>query len=136
MRSKTKSLWNMQVRVSEELTAFFNLCRETEKLFQYCQQKINELDKETQDWLHKLELDTLDSHEKAKIATQLKRCRKERRYYKDRLESVAPLRELLDNNPGKMFLNAVNGAIAKTKKVEEYHACRTYIPRVVKEEML
>lgn len=127
------SLWNQSIRISDELTRFTNLCSEVKRMHTYCEDRLKECDKETQDYLHKLELESLTSSEKAKIATALKRVRKERRYYKDRVESCQPLIEAIETNPCKIFINNLSGVVSKCKRVESYHTSRTYIPKVVKE---
>ncbi len=128
-----ESLWNQSIRISDELTRFTNLCVEVRKMHTYCEERLRECDKETQDYLHKLELENLTSSEKAKIATALKRVRKERRYYKDRVEACQPLIDALETNPCKLAINSLSGVVSKCKRVEAYHLSRTYIPKVVKE---
>lgn len=136
MRRVKDSLWNQSIRISDELTRFTNLCAEVRKMHTYCEERLRDCDKETQDYLHKLELETLTSSEKAKIATALKRVRKERRYYKDRVEACQPLIEAFETNPAKLFINNLSGVVSKCKRVEGYHASRTYIPKVVKETLI
>ena len=92
------------------------------------------MDRLTQDFLHKLELDGLDYKERAKVATQLAKCRQARRECKDTVEILEPLVQFLESDKGKNLLNLVREALGKTRKVEERMETRTYIPRVLEQE--
>ena len=96
--------------------------------------EVNRMDRLTQDYLHKLELDNLDYKERAKVATQIAKCRQARRACKDTVEVLKPLVEFLESDRGKNLYNLVREALGKTRKVEERMEARTYIPRVLKEE--
>ena len=91
-----------------------------------CAAQVQE-DKKTSDYLHKLELDDLNYSERAKVATQLKNNRKQRREYKDVCEELAPIVTFLQEN--KAFLNKLEQTLGAVRKVEKYHANRTYISR-------
>ena len=72
----------------DEISKFLNITIEFTEQFRKLKQKydfynnaVQELDRATQDVLHKLELDKLSSGEKCKWATQLSNIRKDRRYY-------------------------------------------------------
>ena len=82
----------------------------------------------------KLELDGLDYKERAKVATQLAKCRQARRECKDTVEILEPLVQFLESDKGKNLLNLVREALGKTRKVEERMETRTYIPRVLEQE--
>jgi hypothetical protein len=96
--------------------------------------EVNRMDRLTQDYLHKLELDGLDYKERAKVATQLAKCRQVRRECKDTVEILEPLVQFLESDKGKNLLNLVREALGKTRKVEERMETRTYIPRVLEQE--
>ena len=91
----------------------------------------------TQDLLHKLELDELSTGEKNKIATQLKYCRKDRRYWKDIVEELEPFIDVF--NPTKTnnasvhvkTINLIRESLGKVRKQEAYHADRKYKPRIL-----
>ena len=102
---------------------------------------VNKCDQLTQDLLHKLELDKLSNSEKNKIATQLKYCRKDRRYWKDIVEELEPFVDLFvamgDNKKvaesSKTFINMLRSSVlGKIRKQETYHANRSYKPRIIK----
>ena len=89
------------------------------------------MDRLTQDYLHKLELENLDYKERAKVATQLAQCRQARRACKDTVEVLKPLVEFLESDRGKNLYNLVREALGKTRKVEERMETRVYFPRVL-----
>ena len=96
--------------------------------------EVNRMDRLTQDYLHKLELDNLDYKERAKVATQLAHCRQQRRECKDTVEVLEPLVQFLESDKGKNLLNLMREALGKTRKVEERLETRTYVPRVLPQE--
>ena len=98
-------------------------------MYDYCLEQSETYDKLTSDFLHKFELDSLSSAEKAKLGTALKQHLKERRYYKDRVEELEPFIKLLNDNIGKAFVRDLTECLGKVRKQETYHNCRTYIPR-------
>ena len=65
---------------------------------------MNRLDKLTQDYLHQLELDNLKCAERSKVATQLAICRKNRRYYKDKVEELQSLIDFLGEVENKKVI--------------------------------
>ena len=78
-----------KMMVSKHIEDFIRFHRLAMSQYRYCTEQLKNCDKYTQDLLHKLELEDLTSSEKGKIATQLKYIRKDRRYYKDRVEELA-----------------------------------------------
>ena len=55
----------------------------------------------TQDYLHSLELDDLRYEERNKVATKLAINRKDRRYFKDRVEEYEPIVKFLNEQKNK-----------------------------------
>lgn len=82
----------------------------------------------------KLELDSPDYKERAKVATQLAKCRQQRRECKDTVEVLEPLVQFLESDKGKNLLNLMREALGKTRKVEERMETRAYVPRVLVQE--
>ena len=116
---------------SESISGFCKLMEDAQKDYAWNYGEVNRMDKLTQDYLHKLELENLDYKERAKIATQLTRCRQARRACKDTVEVLEPFVQFLESDKGKNLLNLVREALGKTRKVEERMETRTYIPRVL-----
>jgi hypothetical protein len=127
-----------KIKVSKQLKEFLRFYNESVTAYNYCTNRLEECDKLTQDLLHKLELDKLTTVDKNKIATQLKYCRQDRRYYKDRVEELKPFMTLFNGDDHSTihnkFINKLQNALGQTRKVEEYHNNRTYNPRILKDE--
>ena len=102
---------------SESISSFCELMENAQRDYAWNYDEVNRMDRLTQDYLHKLELDGLDYKERAKVATQLE-----------------PLVQFLESDKGKNLLNLVREALGKTRKVEERMETRTYIPRVLEQE--
>lgn len=119
---------------SESISSFCKLMENAQRDYAWNYDEVNRMDRLTQDYLHKLELDGLDYKERAKVATQLAKCRQARRECKDTVEILEPLVQFLESDKGKNLLNFVREALGKTRKVEERMETRTYIPRVLEQE--
>lgn len=101
--------------------------------YEWNREEVNRLDKLTQDYLHQLELDGLDYSERARVATQLSKCRKLRRISKDTVEVLEPLIEFLNSDKGRGMLNLMRETLGKTRKVEERMKTRTYRYKVLEQ---
>lgn len=118
-------------KFSETIGDFCNAVVEAQKDYEWNYEQVNRMDKLTQDYLHKLELEGLDYKERAKVATQLAKCRQERRKCKDTVEVLEPLVQFMDSEKGKALLNLIREVLGKTRKVEKSMESRTYIPRIL-----
>lgn len=101
------------------------------KDFEWNYEEVGKMDRLTQDYLHKLELDDLNYKDRAKIATQIAKCRCRRRECKDTVEVLEPLIQFLKSDKGKNLFNLLRETLGKTRKVEERMETRTYFPRVL-----
>ena len=81
----------MKKKSSEYISEFLNFITEVQSPYRFCSEEVNNQDKLTQDYLHSLELGELKCDERSKIATKLAINRKDRRYYKDRVEEFEPI---------------------------------------------
>lgn len=70
-------------KFSSVISDFVQMMEEASKDYAWNYEEVNRMDRLTQDYLHKLELDNLDYKERAKVATQLAQCRQARRACKD-----------------------------------------------------
>ena len=96
---------------------------------------VSEKDKELTDITHKAELTKLKQNEKAKLMTELQYNRRERRYWKNKVDEFQPLYELMSNS--KEFKSAIaqlKQVLGKVRKAEEYLENRTYKPRAKKNQ--
>jgi hypothetical protein len=119
---------------SEQLTNFLNFVSSARSHYAFCYEQVFMQDKLTQDYLHSLELDNLDYKERGKIATKIVTNRKDRRYYKDRVEELEPIVTFFDDPQNKKVFDKLQQVLGQVRKQEEYHKDRTYIPRVLKEQ--
>ena len=117
---------------SEYITEFLNFLSSVESSYKFSLDEMQTQEKLTQDYLHSLELDNLDYKERSKIATKLATNRKDRRYYKDKVEEYQPIIEFLNNPQNKKVINELKNVLGQVRKQEEYHKNRFYVPKVLK----
>ena len=119
---------------SEYLTEFLNFISAAQSHYKFCSDELNKQEKLTQDYLHILELDELKCAERSKIATKLATNRKDRRYYKDRVEELEPVVNFFGDPQNKKILDKLTQVLGACRKSEFYHKDRVYVPRVLKEK--
>ena len=95
-----------------------------------CEEKLKVCNQTLQDYLHSLELDDLNYKQRAKIATQIAKLRKERREYKDRIQILEPIVKHLDNNH-KIIIEDICNIIGNIKQIETRLEERVYTNRVL-----
>lgn len=118
---------------SSTISDFCTMVTEAKSDYEWNKAEVNRLDKLTQDYLHKLELDGLDYKERAKIATQLSKTRQLRRASKDTVEILEPFIDFIESDKGKQTMNLMREALGKTRKVEQYMENRTYRYKVLED---
>lgn len=118
---------------SKYISEFCNLITEARSDYEWNKDEVNRLDKLTQDYLHKLELEGLSYSERAKVATKIAKCRQLRRASKDTTEILEPFVQFLESDKGKNMNNLLREALGKTRKVEERMENRTYRYKVLNE---
>lgn len=119
---------------SECISSFCGMMEDAKRDYIWNYNQVKRMDKLTQDYLHKLEFDNLGYKERAKTATQLTKCRQERREHKDTTEILEPLVQFLESDKGKSLLNLMREVLGKTRKVEERMETRTYTPRILEQD--
>lgn len=124
----------MGKKTSEHISEFLNFVAEVRTQYKLYTEEVVKQDKLTQDYLHSLELDDLKCSERSKIATKLATNRKDRRYYKNRVEEFKPIVELFEKPQAKELLNLMTKVLGDTRKSENYHKYGKYVPRVLKEK--
>ena len=133
------------MKVSKNIENFLNFYDAVKQDYDTAFEMVNQCDKLTQDLLHRLELENLSTGEKNKIATQLKYCRKDRRYWKDIVEetesfvnmfnqteaSLSDGKKKAEVEANRRFINMLRETLGKTRRQEGYHANRSYKPRII-----
>jgi hypothetical protein len=124
----------MDKKPSEYISEFLNFVAEAQVQYRLCSEEEDKQEKLTQDYLHSLELDDLKCNERSKIATKLAVNRKDRRYFKDRVEEFEPIVKFFEDQQNKKMLDKLKEVLGQVRKQENYHKYRTYIPKVLKEK--
>ena len=119
---------------SNNLSDFLDFIKKVERDYVYYSQLLGNEDKLTQDLLHKLELESTGYRDRNKIATALATSRKDRRYYKDQVEELQPLYDVITESKHKSSIEQFKQALGKTRKAEAYHKERRYYPRIIKDD--
>ena len=119
---------------SEYITEFLNFLSSIESSYKFCLAEMKKQEQLTQDYLHSLELDNLKYEERNKVATKLATNRKDRRYFKDRVEEYEPIVEFLNEQKNKNVVNQLKQVLGECRRAENYHKDRFYIPKVLKEK--
>lgn len=118
---------------SEQLSSFLNFIAAAQSHYNFCLDEMHKQEKLTQDYLHSLELDDLKCDERSKLATKLAINRKDRRYFKDRVEELEPIVTFFADGQNKKMLDKLRQVLGQVRKQEGYHTDRTYYPRILKE---
>lgn len=133
------------MKTSKNIENFLNFYDAVKRDYDTAFEMVNQCNKLTQDLLHRLELENLSTSEKNKIATQLKYCRKDRRYWKDIVEETenfvnmfnqtealqADNKKKAEVEANRRFINMLRETLGKTRRQEGYHANRSYKPRII-----
>lgn len=126
MKSKEK-----EKSYSEIIALYCGLVSESQVRYRTVKEELERLEMLTQDYLHALELGELSYHERARIATQLAECRRERRVAKDLLEVLEPFVQFEDEKESKAHVNKLRQVLGAVRTAEKKHTNRIYVPRVL-----
>ncbi len=117
-----------QEKSSKNLEYFLNYIRETIVNYNYHNGALNVEDKRSQDLLHELELGP--SKNKDRVATKLRKSRKERRIHKDFIEINTPIYDFFVSSEGKAVMHRLEEILGDMRKQEKHKQNRFYVPRV------
>lgn len=112
---------------SKGIEDFLKFLREAEEKFNIAQDEETELNNQTQDILHFLELEKHPYHEYAKLAKKLKTVREERRKVKDYIQETGPIMTWLENN--RQTIKNLEQLLGTVRKAEKSTVNRIYIPK-------
>ena len=115
---------------SEALQNFLNMAEEALREKEFAEAGMERANALTQDILHKLELEKTTYAERAKLATQLMKCRQERRYYKDIFEETEMIETFLSDPQNKKVYEKLKQLLGQMRKAEKYHENRTYTVKI------
>lgn len=115
--------------VSEEIKRFLDFVEDSKKLHSVYQEALVREDKKVQDFLHAIEFEK-SAKERSKICTKLHISRQNRRKCKDVVEEREEIVRFFSDPQHQKTLNQLTQLLGKVRKIEKYHADRTYFPRV------
>lgn len=124
---------NTQVEqpLSSEIASLIKRLNQVQQEYDWCHDVEAQMNALSQDYLHQLELVEMTYHERARVATELQRCRINRRAAKDTASISEPLVVFLRSDRGKVLLSHLNEVLGQTRKIEKAMSQRSYIPRVM-----
>lgn len=123
----------MKYNVGNELKNFYEMIHYIRDNTSVWKRRVKELDDETQDYLHKLELLPLNAIERSKIAKELTRVRRERRHYKDLLSNTETFREWLGKSNVNTSIQELENVVSKTITTQSEVESRVYKYKVLDE---
>ena len=118
----------------EELSNFLKLLEQVQKDYTWYKEEEGRLEQLQQDYLHMLELQETNYHGRAKIATNLRQCRIDRRQAKDTITLLEPMVEFLGTEKGKILVSQLQQILGSTRKAAKNAKLRKYAPRVLSPE--
>ena len=116
-------------KASEILARAAKLLNDAQKVYDANFELMKEQDALQQDLLHKLEIENLTRDERAKLATELRDCRRLRRKHKDVVEELEPIAGYCGTTAGMQAVKQLSRFVGELRKVENYHQNRHYVPR-------
>lgn len=120
--------------VSKHISDFLDYIVEASSQYAQSHSEMLEQENLTQDYLHKLELESLTSSDRSKIARRLGICRQKRREAKDTFEELSPLIDWSGDPDVIKVIRKLQETLGQTRKVERNHQNRIYIPKVLKDD--
>lgn len=112
---------------SEKIKEFLDYLRKCREGYDISVMEEEELNKQTQDILHKIELEEVAYHEHARINKELAEIRKKRRKAKDMIIMMKPIFEYMENN--KNHIDKLSQLLGTVRKEEKRLENRMYIPK-------
>lgn len=121
-------------KFSGSIESFLALMEQAQRDYTWNEEQVTHYNGLQEDLLHQIELNNLNYKDRARVATQLMKCRQSRRESKDTVRALQPLVEFLESEKGKSLTNLMKEVLGRTRKVEKQMENRVYVPRVLYEE--
>lgn len=121
-------------KFSGSIEAFLALMEQAQRDYTWNEEQVAYFNGLQEDLLHQIELNNLNYKNRARVATQIMKCRQSRRESKDTVRALQPLVEFLDSDKGRQLTNLMKEVLGRTRKVEKQMENRVYVPRVLNEE--
>ena len=124
----------MEQKLSQQISGFLQLMEQAQKSYTYSAEEVQRMELLTQDYLHKLELQSCSYHARTRVATAIRNCRAERRRHKDNTIILEPLVSFLQTEKGKLLISQLQQTLGAVRKAERVTQDRQYHPRVLSAE--
>lgn len=124
----------MEQKLSQQISGFLQLMEQAQKSYIYSTEEVQRMELMTQDYLHKLELQSCSYHARSRVATAIRVCRTERRQHKDNASILEPLVGFLQTEKGKLLISQLQQTLGAVRKAERATEDRHYHPRVLSAE--
>lgn len=124
----------VEQKLSQQISGFLQLMEQAQKSYAYSAEEVQRMEFLTQDYLHKLELQSCSRHARAKVATAIRDCRTVRRQHKDNTIILEPLVSFLQTDKGKLLIPQLQQTLGAVRKAERLTQERQYHPRVLSAE--
>ena len=124
----------MEQTLSQQISSFLQLMEQAQKNYAYSAEDVQRMELLTQDYLHKLELQSCSYHTRTKVANAIRVCRTERRQHKDNAVILEPLVNFLQTEKGKLLISQLQQTLGAVRKAERATQNRQYHPRVLSTE--
>jgi hypothetical protein len=112
--------------VSEIIAQFLALLRDNANTYAGSIERIKQQDARTQDILHDIELNEHTDEELLALTQELAAVRRERRIDKDAFEIAEKIKMCMARQEIAVAVKAFERMLGEVRKVESYHAKRTY----------
>lgn len=124
----------MEQKLSQQISDFLQLMEQVQKSYTYSAEEVQRMEFLTQDYLHKLELQSCSRHARAKVATAIRDCRTVRRQHKDNTIILEPLVSFLLTDKGKLLISQLQQTLGAVRRAERATQDRQYHPRALSAE--
>ena len=124
----------MEQKLSQQISGFLQLMEQAQKSYTYSSEEVQRMELLTQDYLHKLELQSCSYHARTRVATAIRDCRAERRRHKDNTIILEPLVGFLQTEKGKLLISQLQQTLGAVRRAERVTQDRQYHPRILSAE--
>lgn len=124
----------MENTVSQKISDFSKFLSQSLNDYVFSKEEVGRLDQLTQDYLHKLELQDTNCHDRARTAVALRQCRLDRRMHKDQMAILEPVVQFMASDRGRVIISDLSQTLGAVRKAERATTDRRYIPRILSQE--
>lgn len=122
------------MEITERFRDFHSLIHEVKENYPQWKQGLKRCEDLTQDYLHQLELETLNAIQRSKIANELRKVRKQRREYKNLIELTQGIRDWYGYN--NQSFQKMENYVAATIEAESDIKSRVYNFKVLERDCI